>query len=79
MWVHLIDFHMVGRDVIVDIEPTLEPPLLILLMGPETPKTGFHSIVEKTVSLCEIYNIDSYHVSEIIRILHLKVEPLQVA
>ena len=74
--VHLIDFHMVWGDVILNIESTLKPPLLVLFVRFETPKAWLHSIVEKTVSFCKVDDVNSDHVSEAFRIAHLEVKPL---
>jgi hypothetical protein len=48
-------------------------------MGLLRPEAWFHSIIKQTVSFCEIYNIDSYHIRKIIGVHHLKIKPLEIA
>ena len=78
MRIHLIDFHMVGRDVIFYVETALEPTLLVLFVGFETPEARFHAIVEKTVTFCKVHHVDTDHFSEALWVLHLKIKPLQI-
>jgi len=78
MRIHLIDFHMVGRDVIFYVETALEPTLLVLFVGLETPEARFHAVVEKTVTFCEVHHVNTDLFSEALWVLHLKIKPLQI-
>jgi hypothetical protein len=78
VWVHLVNFYMIRRNIILNVKTTLKPSLLILLMGFLRPKAWFHPVIKQTISFCEIDNINSYHIRKIIRVTHLKVEPLKI-
>lgn len=76
--IHFVNFYMIRWDVIIDIKSTLKPARAIGLITFETPETGFHSVIEKRVTFGKIDYVDSYHIGEILRILHPKIKPLQI-
>ena len=78
MRIHLIYFHMVRRYVIFYVKAALEPTLLVLFMGFETPEARFHTVVEKTVTFCKIYHVNTDHFCEALWVLHLEIKPLQI-
>ena len=77
--IHLVNFNVVRRDVVVDIEAAVVPALTIRVVAFDGPKRRLHSIIEQRVTLGKIDNIYSYHVCEVFRIYHTKVKPLQIA
>ena len=55
--IHLVNFNVVRRDVVVDIEAAVVPALTIRVVAFDGPKTRLHSIIEQRVTLGKIDNI----------------------
>lgn len=79
MRIHFIDFYVIGRDVVIDVKTAMEPTRPILLIVLEGPERGLHTVVKERIALREVDDVDPDHVSEVIRVLHSEVEPLEVA
>jgi len=76
--VHLVDFDVVGRDIVVHVESTLEPASARVRVVLQRPERGLHSIVKQGVALCKVYDVDADHVSEVLGVPHSEEEPLEV-
>ena len=76
VWVHFVDFYVVWRDIIVDIKTSLEPALPRLFVRLKRPERRLHAVIEEGVTLGEVNDVYSDHVSEVLWVSHLEVKPL---
>ena len=44
----------------------------------QAPEAGFHTVVEQTVTFCEVNYVYTDHFSEALWVHHLEIEPLQI-